>query len=156
MNWKVTSKNNKTSKLPNYLYNNSLIDKFTQHLIKKGKKATAIKIIKTTLDFIKIQVNINPNIIFLKAVNNLQPEFKLKSMRMGGTTRIIPKKVLNNYSLAFKLLLKAAKKRSEKGIALQLANEIIAASQFQGNAIKEVQLIKQQVSANRAYINYKW
>ena len=144
--------------LPDVRYNNMLITKFINYLMKRGDMITVEKIFYTALDELKLKKQEDPVKIFLKAVENVKPLLETKSRRVGGATYQVPVDVRENrqVALAFRWILVAAKARSEKTMIGKLVGELLDAYENKGSAIKKREDTHKMAEANRAFAHYRW
>lgn len=93
-----------------------------------------------------------------KALNHVRPTVEVKSRRVGGATYQVPVEVdsARGMALAMRMLVKAAKARSEKTMILRLAAEIRDALQGRGAAVKERDDMHRMAKANQAFAHYRW
>ncbi|GIV45441.1 MAG: hypothetical protein KatS3mg036_0259 [Ignavibacterium sp.] len=75
---------------PDPIYNEVLVTKLINYVMKRGKKNVARKLVYGAFDIIKEKTNKNPLEVFLKAVNNVQPMIEVRSRRIGGATYQVP------------------------------------------------------------------
>ena len=80
--------------LPDPKYNNKLVAKFVNSLLKRGKKSTAESILYGAFDIIEKKVKEQPVELFEKALNNVKPLIEVKSRRVGGSTYQVPTEVV--------------------------------------------------------------
>jgi small subunit ribosomal protein S7 len=135
-------------------YNNILVSLLINKILKSGKKRLAQQIVYKAFNFISIKLKQNPIQIFEKALRNISPRIQLITKIIDGIIHKIPK-ILNLYTstkLAIRWLIQFAKKRSEKGIYLKLANEILNALKGFGNSIKRKEEIHKIAGANKAFL----
>merc|ERR1712224_650994 len=99
--------------VPDANYNNIVISKFINYLMRNGKKAKAEKIVYKSIDSVSNLIKKDPIEIFEVIVDNLKPLIEVKSRRVGGTTYQVPMEVMpsRSLSLALKWLIKAARSR---------------------------------------------
>lgn len=140
-----------------FKYNNLLVNILINKILKDGKKNLAKRIIYKAFDIIELKLKKNPILIFEKAVRNISPRVQLTNRLIEGVNQKIPK-ILNIYSstkLAIRWISEFAKKRSEKGIYIKLANEILDAYQGFGNSIKRRDEIHKIAESNKAFANFE-
>lgn len=141
----------------NFRYNSLLVSLLINKLLLEGKKRLAYKIVTKAFDLIYKRTNQKPVIIFEKAVRNSSPRIQLKPKRIGGATYQVPS-LLTKFSatnLAIRWLISFSRKRSGKGIALKLANELIDAAKGSGNTIKKKEETHRMAEANKAFAKLK-
>ena len=143
---------------PDQLYNSTLVAKFINCLLRKGKKSIAERIIYETMERIKQKAKEDPLKMLEKAVENTRPMLETKSRRVGGATYQVPVEVESErgLSLAMRWLISYAKARSGRSMAEKLAAEIIDAAQGQGATIKKRQDTHKMAEANKAFAHYRW
>ena len=143
---------------PDPNYNNYLISILVTRLIKNGKKTLAQNLVGDALEIIAYRLNINPIEIFEKAVKNVTPLVEVKARRFGGATYQVPMEVTSfrGTNLALRWIVKAAKSRSGKTIAVKIANELIDASNNSGESIRKKQETHKMAEANKAFAHFRY
>ena len=99
-------------------------------ILKSGKKRLAKRIVYKAFEFMEFRTNQNPILILEKAIRNISPRVQLKAKRVGGATYQVPT-LLNKFrstNIAVRWVVEYSRKRSGKGMALKLANELLEAS----------------------------
>lgn len=144
--------------LPDVKYNDTLIAKFINYIMKQGRKITAQRILYTVLDELKSKKKDDPVKIFTKAIENVKPILETRSRRVGGATYQVPVEVRENrqIALAFRWILLASRARAEKTMTSKLLGEILDAYENKGNAIKKREDTHKMAEANRAFAHYRW
>ncbi|MFP4379545.1 MAG: 30S ribosomal protein S7 [Candidatus Sumerlaeia bacterium] len=144
---------------PDRRFNNVLVAKFINSVMKKGKKSTAENIFYDALDEIgkKIQ-DTEPLDVFSQAIENVKPLVEVKSRRVGGANYQIPIEVAPNrrQALAFRWLLDAARGRGEKLMYQRLSAELMDAYNKTGSAIRKREEVHRMAEANKAFAHYRW
>ncbi len=127
-------------------------------LMKDGKKSTAERIFYTAMDRIEKQMKSDPLVVFDRAIKNVKPMLEVRPRRVGGATYQVPMEVSprRKLSLAIRWLLSAARARSEHTMEERLANEIMAASNKEGVAMKKRDDTHRMAEANRAFAHFRW
>lgn len=144
--------------LPDPKYNSVLVAKFTNNLMKKGKKSVAQSILYGAFDIIQEKTKSDPLPVFQKAVENVRPVVEVKSRRVGGSTYQVPTEVKPSRSqaLSIRWLIGFATSRGEKTMASKLAGELIDAANKRGSAIKKREDTHRMAEANKAFAHYRW
>jgi small subunit ribosomal protein S7 len=124
---------------PDPVYNSYLVSILVSRLIKDGKKALAQNIVCDALDIIAYKTESDPIEIFERAVKNVSPLVEVKARRFGGATYQVPMEVTSfrGTNLALRWIVKAARSRTGKTIALKLAAELMDASKNSGDAMRK-------------------
>lgn len=93
-----------------------------------------------------------------KSLTNIAPTVEVKSRRVGGATYQVPVEVASDrgIALAMRWVVKAAKDRSEKTMALRLAAELYEAYMGRGASVKTRDDVHRMAKANQAFAHYRW
>ena len=145
--------------VPDPKYNNGLVAKFINNLLKCGKKSTAESILYGAFDIIETRLkDAAPIDIFEKAVNNVKPIIEVKSRRVGGSTYQVPTEVnpSRRVALGIRWLISNSRERSEKTMREKLAGELIDAANNRGGAIKKREAVHKMAEANKAFAHYRF
>ena len=144
---------------PDLVYDSEKVGKFINYLMLDGKKNTARKIIYGALDEIKEQTkNDSPLEIFELALKNTGPNMEVRSRRVGGANYQIPREVRpeRRIFLSMKWIIDAARAKKGKPVHKLLAEEIIAASNNEGEAIKKKENMHRMAESNKAFAHFAW
>ncbi|MEO6167403.1 MAG: 30S ribosomal protein S7 [Chitinophagales bacterium] len=143
--------------LPDPKFNDELVTRFVNTLLKQGKKTTAFQIFYDTIDKISDTTKEEGYPIWKKAVENLMPAVEVRSRRIGGATFQIPAEVrpTRKTALAMKWLINYAAARSGRSMADKLAAESIAASKGEGAAFKKKEDTHKMAEANKAFAHFR-
>jgi small subunit ribosomal protein S7 len=144
--------------LPDPKFNNKLVAKFVNSLLKRGKKSVAESILYGAFDIVEKKLKEQPVELFEKAVSNVKPVIEVKSRRVGGSTYQIPTEVApsRRTALAIRWLIINAQGRTEKTMREKLAGELIDAASNRGGAIKKRESVHKMAEANKAFAHYKF
>ncbi|MGC6491776.1 MAG: 30S ribosomal protein S7 [Myxococcota bacterium] len=144
--------------LPDPRFGEPLLTKFTNCLMRDGKKSTAERIIYSAMDMISERTHENPIMVFKKAVDNCRPMVEVKSRRVGGSNYQVPVNVRPERAeaLALRWLINFSRKRSGRSMHEKLANELIEASHNRGGAIRKKEEVHRMAEANQAFAHYRW
>jgi small subunit ribosomal protein S7 len=144
--------------LPDPKYQDRLVAKFVNNLMKGGKKAVAEKIIYGAFAVVENRLKDEPLKVFKKALDNVKPVVEVKSRRVGGATYQVPVEVRQDrrVALAMRWLIEYSKARGEKMMQEKLAGEIIDAANNRGNAVKKREDTHKMAEANKAFAHYRW
>jgi len=135
-----------------------LVARFINSLLKEGKKHIARNILYTAFTLIEDRTKNKPIDVFRKAVNNVSPMLEVRARRVGGATYQVPTEVRpeRRTALAIRWLILNAQDRSDKSMSLRLAAELIAAAAGEGGAIKKKEDVHRMAEANKAFAHFKW
>jgi small subunit ribosomal protein S7 len=144
---------------PDPKFNDVLVARFINNILKDGRKATARGIVYDALEMIGTKTEKNPVDVFRKAVENASPLIEVRARRVGGATYQVPTEVRpeRRTALAIRWLISNATERSEgKSMSQKLAAELLAASAGDGGAIKKKDDVHRMAEANRAFAHFRW
>ena len=144
--------------LPDPIYNSKVVTKLINQIMQDGKKGTAEKILYEAFDMIKEKTGQDPMEVYTKALENVSPLLEVKSRRVGGSNLQVPIEVSDERSqaLALRWIVNYAKTRNGRGMAVNLANEIMDAANGVGGAVKKREDTHKMAEANKAFAHYRW
>ena len=151
-------KNIKKYIVPDPVYNSMLVSKFINHIMKKGEKTVARKIVYGAFDIIKEKTKKEPVEVFELAIQNTSPFVEVKSKRVGGATYQVPREVKGGrkISLATRWIIQAAQRRKGKPMEYKLAEELMEAANNTGSAVRKRVDTHKMAEANRAFAHFAW
>ena len=143
---------------PDPRYNSYLVSLLIQRILKSGKKTIARNIVNGAFEIIKTKTKEDPLIIFEKAIKNASPIVEVKARRIGGSTYQVPVEVsgFRATNLSLRWLIRYARQRSGRTMAIKLASEIIDTSNDIGNTIKKKEEIHRMAEANKAFAHFRY
>jgi len=151
------SKPERRELLPDTRFNNINLQTMVQHVLKRGKKSSALRLIYDAMDLIKERTEKNPMEVFDAALKNVGPAMEVRPRRVGGATYQVPMEVSadRRTTLAIRWILTAARERSGKSFSDKLASELVDASNETGAAIRKRDETHKMAEANRAFSHYR-
>ncbi|XP_054282654.1 28S ribosomal protein S7, mitochondrial-like isoform X2 [Macrosteles quadrilineatus] len=157
------------------VYNDPIVQKFTNYLMREGKKLRAQILMLKCFERIKriqvkryhkqedpverAKIEVDPLKIFHAAVENCKPLLQLTAVKRGGATYQVPKPITPNRAsfLAMNWLIEAGRDKDRSILwSDQMAQELINAASNKGRVIKKKQDLHKNCEANRAYAHYRW
>ena len=143
---------------PDPVYDNVIVAKFINQVMRCGKKTVARKIVYGAFDIVKTKTKKEPLEVFELAFRNASPLLEVKSKRVGGATYQVPKEVKGErrLTLAMRWIIQAAKSKKGKQMKEKLAEELILASNNEGSAVKKKEDTHRMAEANRAFAHFAW
>lgn len=143
------------------VYGSRLLVKLINRSMYDGKKSVAQKEVYRALEMIKEKTGKNPIEVFDLAIENIKPEMEVRARRVGGAAYQVPMPVRGERreSLAIRWMVNAARSRSNSEFhtyAEKIAQEILDASNNEGNAIKKRQEMERQAESNKAFSHFRW
>ena len=127
--------------------------------MESGKKHTATKVVYGAFDQIKEKTKTtDPIEVFDMALKNTGPLMEVRSRRVGGANYQIPREVRpeRRQALSMKWIIEAARAKKGSPMAVRLADEIIAASKNEGEAVKKRENTHKMAEANKAFAHFAW
>jgi small subunit ribosomal protein S7 len=142
---------------PDIRYNSVNIQTMILHIMKRGKKSLAVRLMYDAMDIIKERTEKNPLEVFDTALRNVSPAMEVRPRRVGGATYQVPMEVPvdRRTTLAIRWILAAARDRSGKSFPDKLASELIDALNETGTAIRKRDEAHKMAEANRAFSHYR-
>jgi len=147
--------------MPDPVYQDVLVHKLINKVMKDGKKSKAEKIVYTAMEILAEKTGEKPLEALHKAIENIKPVMEVRPRRVGGSTYQVPMEVppRRQISLALRWLVEAARSRSGKGnytMVEKLANELYDAYNERGGAVKKKEDTHRMAEANKAFAHYRW
>jgi len=151
----------KNRKLPtaDLQYNSVKVARFINYIMLDGKKTVASEIVYNAFEIIKEKTqNPNPLEIFDQAIKNAGPTMEVRSRRVGGANYQVPVEVRaeRRQQLAMRWIITAARKKGGRPMFERLADELIGASNEEGEAIKKKEDVHKMAAANKAFAHLAW
>ncbi|MEN9880848.1 MAG: hypothetical protein RLZZ308_31 [Candidatus Parcubacteria bacterium] len=144
---------------PDLRYNSTKVAKFINYVMIGGKKSVAQEIVYGAFDVIKEKLKVeDPLETFNMALQNAGPVTEVRSRRIGGANYQVPREVREErrFMLAFRWVLDAAKSKKGKAMKYKLADELIAAANNEGTAVKKKEDTHRMAEANKAFAHFAW
>ncbi len=142
---------------PDIRYNSVNVQTMILHIMKRGKKSLAVRLMYDAMDLIKERTEKSPLEVFDNALGNVSPAMEVRPRRVGGATYQIPMEVAveRRTTLAIRWILAAARDRSGKSFPDKLASELIDALNETGAAMRKRDEAHKMAEANRAFSHYR-
>ena len=143
---------------PDPIFEDKMITRFVNNLMKDGKKNVARKIVYQAFEIIEERTGEAGIEIFRSALQNSTPVVEVKSRRVGGATYQVPVEVRQERgtALGMRWLIKAARSRNDKSMSLRLSRELIDASKNEGGAVKKKDETHRMAEANKAFAHFRF
>jgi small subunit ribosomal protein S7 len=145
--------------LPDLKFNSERVEKFVNYLMFSGKKNTARAVVYDCLDLIKEKAKVeDPMEVLDAALRNTAPAMEVRSRRVGGANYQVPREVRpeRRQALSMKWIIGAARAKKGQPMHIKLADEIIAASKNEGEAVKKRENTHKMAEANKAFAHFAW
>jgi len=144
--------------LPDPKFGDSMVTKFVNNIMLRGKKSIAFDIFYSAIDIVTEKTGEDGLEVWKKALANVTPQVEVRSRRVGGATFQIPSEIRpsRKMSVGMKNLIAFARKRHEKSMAEKLAGEIMSAYKGEGAAFKRKEEIHRMAEANKAFAHFKF
>lgn len=144
--------------LPDPVYNSKVTTKLINQIMLDGKRGTAQNIVYEAFNIIESKLNLNPQEVFMKALENVMPVLEVKARRVGGSNYQVPLEIRpdRRQTLGIRWLILYARKRGEKTMKERLAGELMDAYNNAGGAFKKKEDTHRMAEANKAYAHYRY
>ncbi len=142
---------------PDLRYNSLRVQTVIHHVLKRGKKSTAIKLVYDTMDILGERSGKEPLEVFETALTKVSPRMEVRPRRVGGATYQVPMDVTpeRRLALAIRWLLGATRARKGKSFPENFAAELLDAYNETGAAIRKRDDTHKMAEANRAFSHYR-
>jgi small subunit ribosomal protein S7 len=139
-------------------YDDITVARFVNYVMRRGKKATAERIVYDCFDIIEDKMGQRGIDVFKKALDNVKPALEVASRRVGGATYQIPIEVrpARRLALGMRWITGYARQRSEHTMAERLANELMSAARNEGPSVKKKEDTHKMAEANKAFAHFRW
>ena len=144
---------------PDPKYASDTLGKFINYVMWDGKKVTARAVIYDMLETLKEKgATENPLELFDTAIKNVSPQVEVRSRRVGGANYQVPYEIRpeRRTFLAMNWIIGAARSKKGKPMHLKLADEIMAATKGEGEAMKKKENTHKMAEANKAFAHMSW
>ena len=145
---------------PDFKYDSQKVARFINYVMQDGKKNVARDIVYQAFEEIKEQKKVDdPLKVFDEALDNVGPRMEVRSRRVGGANYQVPYEVNSKRrtQLAFRWIIGAARSaRKNTPFYKVLANEIIQASEKEGDAMRKREASHRMAEANKAFAHFAW
>lgn len=137
-------------------YQSVTVTKFINKVMLRGQKETARNLVYTAFDIIKEKTGKEPLEVFESSLKNASPLLEVRSRRIGGATYQVPMEVSphRRETLAMRWIIAAARHGKGSGFSKLLAEELLAAYENTGTAIKQKENMHRMAEANKAFAHY--
>src|SRR3990170_4117040 len=124
---------------PDPLHNSVLLSKFISQVMERGKRSVAERVVYDCFSLIEKKTGQPGFDTFQKAINNVKPTLEVRPRRVGGATYQVPMEVRpeRRNALAFRWIIDFSRDRKGLPMSAKLAEELIAASNNEGPAVKK-------------------
>lgn len=149
---------------PDVKYGSTVVEKFINYIMKRGKKTVAQNVVYRAFEKIDVAIKAkkvegeaeNALQVFDLAVKNVTPQIEVRGTRIGGANYQVPYPVRGErkYALAFRWLINAARAKKGRSMSEKLADELLAAYNNEGDAIKKKSDVHRMAEANRAFAHF--
>ena len=143
---------------PDLIYQSEKVSKFINYVMYSGKKSTAQEVVYQALGVIKEKIKTEPLEVLDAALRNTTPNMEVRSRRVGGANYQVPVEVRpeRRTALSMKWIISAARSKKGKPMHIKLADELIAASKNEGDAVKKRENVHKMAEANKAFAHFAW
>ena len=143
---------------PDPVFEDKLITRFVNNLMKSGKKNTARNILYQAFSIIEEKTGEQGIDVFKSALQNSTPVVEVRSRRVGGATYQVPVEVRQERgtALGMRWLIRSARARNDKSMSIRLSRELIDASNNEGGAVRKKDETHRMAEANKAFAHFRF
>lgn len=148
----------KRERKPDPKYGNPIVGHFINIIMVDGKKSKAQSIIYSALDMVSEKLKKDPVKALFTALDNTRPHMAVKPRRVGGATYQVPMEVPKEKGIFVALgwIKGFARKKKNQPMQKKLADEIIAAYNNEGPAVKKKEDTHKMAESNKAFAHFKY
>lgn len=141
---------------PDTKYQDMILGKFINYIMRRGKKSLARKIVYGALEELDKKSDNKGLELFHRALENVGPLLEVRSKRIGGANYQVPIEVNKErrISLAMRWIIEAAKARKGESMIFCLSKELYEAANRGGAAVKKKEDTHRMAEANRAFAHF--
>ncbi|MFA6307835.1 MAG: 30S ribosomal protein S7 [Patescibacteria group bacterium] len=142
--------------LPDPKFQRIDIAKLINKIMSNGKKTTAQRVVYDAFDYISEKTKQDPIEIYDGAIRNVSPSLEVKGKRIGGANYQVPIVVTGDRKtiLAYRWILEAARARKGAAMSKRLGEELIAAFNNEGAAMKKREDVQRMAESNKAFAHF--
>lgn len=143
---------------PDPRFGSTVVEKLINQAMESGKKETSRRSVYGALEKAAKTLGTEPLLVLTQALTNVTPSQEVRSRRVGGANYQIPMpvKAERGQTLAIRWLVAAARSGKGQPFEDRLAQEIAAAYNNEGAAIKKKEDVRRMAEANRAFAHFRW
>jgi small subunit ribosomal protein S7 len=143
---------------PDPRYNSTVVAKFVNSVMERGKKSIATSIVYNAFEAMEERTKRPALEVFEDALKNATPLVEVKPRRVGGATYQIPVEISANrrMALAMRWLIESARKRSGRDMSMRLASELMDAARNEGATVKRREDTHRMAEANQAFAHFRY
>ncbi|MEX1212379.1 MAG: 30S ribosomal protein S7 [Balneolaceae bacterium] len=143
---------------PDPVFQDKLVTRFVNSLMRDGKKNVARKILYQAFEIIEEKTGESPIDVFKTALNNATPYVEVRSRRVGGATYQVPIEVrqARGTALGIRWVINATRARNDKSMALRLSRELLDAYKNEGGAVRKKDETHRMAEANKAFAHFRF
>jgi small subunit ribosomal protein S7 len=151
-----TTKTFKRDIAPDIKYQNVLVAKMINKIMRSGKKRLAERLMYDAMAEIETKLKQPPLEVFEGAIKNVSPQLQVRAKRVGGATYQVPMEVRGDRKihLAMTWILAAAHAKSGKPFDKQLAQELMDGFNNTGDAVRKKEETHRMAEANKAFAHF--
>lgn len=144
--------------LPDPIFEDKMVTRFVNNLMKDGKKDVARKILYQAFSIIEEKTGDTAINVFRTALSNATPMVEVRSRRVGGATYQVPVEVRNERgtALSIRWLINASRQRNDKSMAARLSRELMDAARNEGGAVRKKDETHRMAEANKAFAHFRF
>lgn len=142
--------------LPDRKHNSVTVSKLINYVMLHGKKSVAQHAVYEAIDHIKESGVDDPVGVLEMSIQNVAPTMEVRSCRVGGANYQVPFPVRpeRQLALALRWILEGARAKKGATFGKRLADELLAASKGEGEAMKKRDNVHRMAEANKAFAHF--
>jgi small subunit ribosomal protein S7 len=144
--------------MPDPIYGSLVVSKLINYVMLDGKKQKSRDLIYAALERASKVTKTDAKELVDTVIMNVMPKLEVRSRRIGGANYQVPVPVAEHrgIALAMKWIVGVVREKQGKDFDEFLAEELIAAFNNEGAAVKKRESVEKMAEANRAFAQFKW
>ncbi|OGC54564.1 30S ribosomal protein S7 [candidate division WWE3 bacterium RIFCSPHIGHO2_01_FULL_48_15] len=139
-------------------FGSTVVAKLVNQIMQGGKKEVARSAVYKAMAKSANTLGTEPLLVLSQALTNITPKQEVRSRRVGGATYQVPVPVeaQRGQSLAIRWLVQIVRGGKGRPFADRLADELTAAYNNEGGAVKKKEEVHRLAESNRAFAHFRW
>jgi len=141
---------------PDEKYQSVLVMKLIDKILLHGQKTTATNIVYDSFTILEEKTKKPALESFEQVIKNVRPILEVRSKRIGGATYQVPVEVSQDRgeTLSLRWIVNAARGKKGSSMAKKLSEELVAAYNKEGAAMKKRENVHKMAEANKAFAHF--
>lgn len=139
-------------------YGSQIVARLVNKVMQGGKKSTAQSLVYTALESAAAKFKLEPDKFLEEVIDKVKPTLEVRSRRVGGANYAVPVPVpaARQEALAIRWIVDFSRKKGGDSFSKILENELVAAYNGEGDALRKRSEVEKMAEANKAFAHFRW